>query len=143
MSKPIETMAEFRSLAEERLMEAKALLDLGRWDGAYYLAGYCVELALKVCIIKTLMATDAFPERNFSQSCYTHAVEALVRLSKLDGARKLATDADPELSTNWSLAKDWSEEKRYHRIDKAEAESLYSAIADEKHGVLQWIKTQW
>ncbi len=61
MDKPIETRAEFQQLAEARLEEAKTPLDAGKWDGAYYLAGYAVELALKASIIKKLMATDAFP----------------------------------------------------------------------------------
>lgn len=143
LSKLIQTRAEFQQLADERLGEAKALLDLGKWAGAYYLAGYAVELALKACIIKTLMATDAFPDREFSKNCYTHAIEKLVELAKLGAARKAATDADQVLLANWSTAKDWSEEKRYHRIDEVEAEALYTAIADDKHGVLQWIKTQW
>lgn len=143
LSKLIETRAEFQELAEERLVEAEALLDLGKWDGAYYLAGYAVELALKACIIKTLMATDAFPDKDFSKNCYTHAVETLVGLAKPDGPRKTATDADPLLQRNWELAKDWSEQKRYHRIDKVEAEALYTAIADGEHGVLPWIKAQW
>jgi len=69
LSKLIVTQAEFQGLAEERLMEAKALLDLGKWCGTYYLAGYAVELALKACIIKSLMATDAFPDREFSKNC--------------------------------------------------------------------------
>ncbi len=137
------TKAEFQELAEQRLVEARALLDQGPWDGAYYLAGYAVELALKACIIKALLATDAFPDKEFSRNCYTHVVEKLVGLAKLEGARKAAMDADPDLSTNWGLAKDWSEEKRYHRIDKAEAEDLFAAIADAVHGVLPWIKTQW
>ena len=59
------TRAEFQRLAEQRLVEAKVLLDEGHWDGAYYLAGYAVELALKACVIKMLLATDAFPERKF------------------------------------------------------------------------------
>jgi HEPN domain len=143
MSRLIVTKAEFQELAELRLAEAKVLLDQGQWDGAYYLAGYAVELALKACIIKTLLATDAFPAKDFSKDCYTHAVERLVVLAKLDGARKTATAADPDLSTNWGLAKDWSEEKRYHRIEKTDAEALYTAIADDVHGVLPWIKTQW
>jgi hypothetical protein len=143
LSKLIETRADFQELAVERLEEAKALLDLGKWAGAYYLAGYAVELALKACIIKTLMATDAFPDKEFSKNCYTHAIEKLVGLAKLDGARKVATDADPDLLDNWPTARDWSEEKRYHRIAKAEAEALYTAIADGAHGVLPWIKTQW
>ena len=143
MSKLIETRAEFQLLAHVRLEESKALLDLGRWDGAYYLAGYTLELALKACIIKTLMATDAFPDKEFSKNCYTHSIEKLVALARLENSRKTATDADPDLLTNWALARDWSEEKRYHRIDKTEAEALYAAIADAVHGVLPWIKTQW
>lgn len=62
MSKLIETRVEFQRLAEARLVEAKALLDVGKWDGAYYLAGYAVELALKACIINVLMTTDSFPK---------------------------------------------------------------------------------
>jgi HEPN domain-containing protein len=143
LSRLIVTRAEFRELAEQRLVEAKVLLDQKQWDGAYYLAGYAVELGLKACIIKTLLATDAFPDREFSKNCYTHAIETLVRLAKLSDVRKSAMDADPDLLTNWAMAKDWSEEKRYHRIDKTEAESLYAAIADSLHGVLPWIKTQW
>jgi hypothetical protein len=143
LSRLIVTKVEFQELAEQRLVEAKALLDQGQWDGAYYLAGYAVELALKACIIKTLLATDAFPDREFSKNCYTHDIEKLVGLAKLDGARKTAMNADPDRSTNWRFAKDWSEEKRYHRIDKTEAEALYAAIADAAHGVLPWIKAQW
>jgi HEPN domain len=143
LSRLIVTKAEFQELAEQRLAEAKVLLDQGQWDGAYYLAGYAVELALKACIIKTLLATDAFPDKEFSKKCYTHAVEQLVVLAKLNGVRKTATDADPDLLASWGLARDWSEEKRYHRIDKTEAEALYAAIADAVHGVLPWIKTQW
>lgn len=143
MSNLIQTRAEFQQLAEERIDEAKALLDLGKWNGAYYLAGYAVELALKACIIKMLMETDAFPDKDLSRNCYTHSIEKLVTLAKLQLARKAATDADPDLLNNWSLARDWSEEKRYHQIDQAEAEALYNAIADPAHGVFPWIKTQW
>jgi hypothetical protein len=143
LSKPIETQAEFRQLADERLEEARALLIVKRWGGAYYLAGYAVELALKACIIKTLMMTDAFPVKDFSKDCYTHSVEKLVGLAKLADLRKIATAADPDLSMNWGVVKDWSEEKRYHLIDQSEAEELFNAIADAGHGVLQWIKTQW
>ena len=143
MSKLIETKAEFQVLAEQRLVEAKVLLDLEKWDGAYYLAGYAVELALKACIIKTLMATDAFPDREFSKNCYTHVIETLVKLAKLDEALKLATDTGRDLRDHWGIVRDWSEQKRYHRIDKTEAEALHAAIADDTHGVLSWIKTRW
>lgn len=143
MSKLIKTKAEFQQLAEERLDEAKALLDLEKWHGAYYLAGYAVELALKACIIKMLMTTDAFPDKGFSSNCYTHSIDKLVSLAKLDNVRKTATQLDPDLETNWSLTLDWSEEKRYHWIEEREADEIFTAISDDAHGVLPWIKTQW
>ena len=39
--------AELRKIARERLKDAEALLKAGRYDGAVYLGGYVVELALK------------------------------------------------------------------------------------------------
>ena len=43
---------DFQELSRVRLKEATALLRLGLFDGAYYLAGYSVECALKACIAK-------------------------------------------------------------------------------------------
>jgi HEPN domain-containing protein len=143
LSALIQTKAEFQKMAELRLAEAKALLHLGMWDGAYYLCGYAVELALKACIIKMLMAMDAFPEREFSRNCYTHDVEKLLELAKLVTAQKMATDVDLDLLGNWNIVIEWSEEKRYHRIEKSEAEELFTAVADDTHGVLPWIKNHW
>lgn len=143
MSQLIETRSDFQKLADDRLAEAKTLLAAAKWDGAYYLAGYAVELALKSCIIKRLMATDAFPEKKFSDNCYTHVIENLVKLAGLDELRKIATDANPQLNAYWDVVRDWSEQKRYHRISQTEANELYNAIADASHGVLPWIKSQW
>src|SRR5207248_9891874 len=69
-----------------------ALLDLGMWDGAYYLAGYAVEVALKACIIKAVMATDAFPEKKFSENCWTHDLEKLIVLAGLKAAKTINLD---------------------------------------------------
>ena len=143
MSTPAKTRADFQQLADVRLAEAKALLDSGAWDGAYYLAGYAVEVALKACIIKIVMATDAFPDKRFSSDCYTHDIGTLVGLAGLKTAWDTATATDPYLSGNWGIAKEWSEQKRYHRISEAEARSLFDAVSDAAHGVLPWIKTQW
>jgi HEPN domain-containing protein len=38
---------ELQALSRLRLKEAAALLELGWFDGAFYLAGYSVECALK------------------------------------------------------------------------------------------------
>ena len=71
--------AELQWLAQERLREARRLLRVRCWSGAYYLAGYAVECGLKACIVKYLMTTDQFPERKFSEQCWTHDVERLSR----------------------------------------------------------------
>jgi hypothetical protein len=143
VSTPIITRVDFQQLAVVRLEEAKTLLDLGKWDGAYYLAGYAVELALKACIIKLLMTTDAFPEKQFSVNCWTHNVGKLLELARLKSAWDAASRVDSVLLGNWGVANIWSEQKRYERITEAEARELYDAVADATHGVLSWIKTQW
>jgi hypothetical protein len=44
---------DLQSLSRWRLLEARALLRAGLPNGAYYLAGYSIECALKACIAKT------------------------------------------------------------------------------------------
>lgn len=50
-------------------------------------------------------------------------------------------DNDPEVSTQWDIVKDWSEQTRY-TIGKQEkdAKDLYEAM---EKGVLPWIKARW
>lgn len=141
--KPTVTRADFQQLAIVRLAEAKALLDGEMWDGAYYLSGYAVEVGLKACIIKRVQATDAFLDRKFSDRCYTHDFGVLLELTGLKAIWKLAAPADSELLKNWKSASAWSEQKRYHRVPKREANKLYRAITDTPDGVFQWIQTHW
>lgn len=53
---------DLQELSKVRLKEATALLKLGLFDGAYYLAGYAVECALKACIAKGTQRGE-FPDR--------------------------------------------------------------------------------
>jgi hypothetical protein len=135
--------AELKQLVRERLREARVLLRARCWSGAYYLAGYAVECALKTCIIKRLMTIDEFPERRFSEDCYTHRLPQLLGLSGLQGAFDAACAADPDLLARWGTVRDWRETSRYARTPKDKAERLYAAITDKKNGVLTWIKRYW
>jgi hypothetical protein len=54
---------DLQILAQTGLTESKALLRAGLPDGAYYLAGYSVECALKACIAKHTRRHD-FPDKN-------------------------------------------------------------------------------
>jgi hypothetical protein len=135
--------AELQRLARDRLRDAKALLAAKRWSGAYYLAGYAVECGLKACIIASLMKTDEFPEKRFSEQCWTHNLAQLVGLAGLKAALDAAMAADPDLDSCWRIVKVWNESSRYARTTRAKAFGLYRAITDPKHGVLRWIKSHW
>jgi hypothetical protein len=143
LSRLIQTRREFQRLSLSRLSEAELLLSAGHWNGAYYLAGYVVELALKACIIKMLMMTDAFPPQNFSSGCYTHNLERLLETARLTGELSSTVGMDSVFGLHWSITCRWSEQLRYHEIDEVEARALLTAITDHEHGVLAWIQSHW
>ena len=136
--------ADFQHLADVRIAEAHTLLTLPTPmpDGAYYLAGYAVECALKACIAK-MYGPEQWPEKQFVADCHTHEILKLVRLDRLEGARIADTAANPNLARNWNIVKDWSEQSRYERHSLAMAQRLYEAITHATDGVLPWIKARW
>lgn len=71
-----------QSLAYTRLDEARILLDNGKYDGAYYLSGYVIELALKARIAKLTDAHD-FPDKKFVNDNHTHELSVLLTNSEL------------------------------------------------------------
>jgi HEPN domain-containing protein len=135
--------AGWQKLALARIEDAKTLLKLKRWAGAYYLAGYAVECGLKSCIIAYLMRTDEFPEKRFSERCWTHDLEGLLALAGLEAALAGEAGADAEFKKNWKFVRTWKESSRYLLGRKAQAERMVQAVADSKHGVLSWIKFRW
>jgi HEPN domain-containing protein len=134
---------DFQELARVRLDEANALLQAGYFDGAYYLAGYAVECALKACIAKLTKQFDFPPDRHSIENMYTHDLTKLVKAAELwvDLSYELTIDKAFEL--NWSIAKEWSELKRYVRISEAAAIALYDALTDRRHGVMRWLRLHW
>ena len=46
---------DLQQLADDRVLDAEALLNAGRWAAAYYLSGYAVECALKARIARQTM----------------------------------------------------------------------------------------
>ena len=134
--------AELQRLAKERISDAKVLLAARHWSAAYYLAGYAVECALKACIAK-LMKAEEFPDKKFTDRCWTHKLEDLFKPAELEADFDADLKADPDLRNNWITVKDWTAESRYARMTKADAEDLYEAITDRKHGGLSWLKLRW
>jgi HEPN domain-containing protein len=135
--------AELQQLARDRILDAKALLDAARWSGAYYLAGYAVECGLKACVVVYLQKSDDFPEKKFSEQCWTHNLAQLLDLAGLKPVLAADGVADPELLKRWNVVREWTEASRYERWTKDDAEQLYEAITNKKHGMLPWIKRHW
>lgn len=136
--------AAWQLLAEERIAEAKALLARQFWSGAYYLAGYSVECGLKSCVLARVDADGIiFREKKFSERCWTHDLIELVKLAALDAARDADAAVNPVRFQNWIVVQNWSEESRYVRQARADAEQLVNAIDDQINGVLPWIRAHW
>jgi hypothetical protein len=83
------------------------------FDGAFYLSGYAVELALKARICRTLKWRE-FPQsgREFEdfRSLRTHDLEVLLKFSGI-GERVKANHA-----AAWTVVVRWDPESRYGKI---------------------------
>jgi HEPN domain-containing protein len=104
------TVAELTSIARARLKDADALLSKGRYDGAAYICGYAVEIALKARIAKTLK-WPGFPadggEFKGLESLKTHNLRLLARLSGWEAKIKAKFLAE------WLAVGQWNPESRY------------------------------
>jgi hypothetical protein len=133
---------ELQRLSRVRLGEARALAKLGFGDGAYYLAGYSVECALKTCIAKATLRHE-FPDKNKANSSHTHNLRDLFGLAGLEKASTERARRDQAFGKNWERVLLWSEQSRYRTTDVGPAREMIHAVADRTHGVLQWIKPHW
>jgi hypothetical protein len=133
---------DFQSLARTRLAEAKTLLAADRFDGAYYLAGYAIECALKACIARRTQRHD-FPDKKSVDASHTHNLRDLVKVANLELVRLEEVKRDPAFGDNWDLVQEWSEQSRYRRVGAGMSQALVNAIGDRKHGVMAWITRHW
>jgi HEPN domain-containing protein len=139
---------DFQKLSELRLKEAKALLAAGFPEGAYYLAGYAVECALKACIARKTQEFD-FPEKKRVNDSHTHDLGKLLALAGLSEEMQLEFAADAAMEWRWGIVRDWSEESRYEMFQGGEADRtqratlMINVIGARYGGVMQWIKQRW
>lgn len=113
--------ADLLRLSRVRRDDAVALLQAGRYDGAIYMCGYAIELALKARICKTLKWT-AFPDDSNFRSLKTHSLEVLLRFSGVE--QKIKRRA----LIPWSIVKTWTPELRYDYTSTATAQSAQHMI---------------
>lgn len=123
------SVGDLRRLARARLRDAEVLLGAKRYDGAVYMVGYTVEIALKVRICKTLRWSD-FPETagEFKDlgSFKVHKLTALLRLS---GREQFIRS---QHLTDWSVVAAWDPETRYRPVGTASKLDAEAMIASAK-----------
>jgi HEPN domain-containing protein len=110
-------------------------------QGAYYLAGYAVECALKACIAK-LTKRNEFPlNPEYVRKTYTHDLSELLRLAGLEKQLEIDMSLNTALAITWTIVKGWNEEKRYVPTG-LKGKNMYAALMGPD-GVLTWIKQRW
>ena len=106
---------ELKQIARARLKDAEVLVGAKRYDGASYLCGYAVEVALKAKICETLK-WKGFPStrKEFEnyQSFKTHSLDVLLALSGVEEKIK------NRYLTEWSVVAEWDPEARYKPVGK-------------------------
>ena len=120
---------DLRAIARARLRDAQVLFRAGRFDGAFYLCGYAIELALKARICRTLKWAG-IPEttQDFKglQSVKTHDLEVLLRFSGVEARVKAKHFAE------WSAVLDWNPEKRYQATGQSTAQQAADMVTCTK-----------
>jgi HEPN domain-containing protein len=107
--------AELRRISTTRLGDAKILLKNGRFDGAGYLCGYAMELALKLKVCQ-FRNWEGQPENEREDPSYqilrTHNLNGLMQLTSINVQREIKG----RYFTEWSIIRSWRPEARYHPI---------------------------
>jgi hypothetical protein len=123
------TARELKDIARARLKDSEVLYKQKRYDGAFYLCGYAVELALKARVCRTLK-WKGFPTSNKEfeglLSFRVHKLEMLLRLSGMESKITQSFLAD------WSIVAAWDPESRYRSIWSASKNDAFNMIESTK-----------
>ena len=107
------TPADLKKMARVRLKDAQVLLSAQRYDGAAYLCGYAVELALKARICKSLHWTHYRLDGAYGPFFKSHDLDRLLDVSGFSLKMKSKYLAE------WSTVDFWKpEDMRYQPASK-------------------------
>jgi HEPN domain-containing protein len=134
--------ADLQRLSRLRIQEARSLLRAGLPSGAYYLAGYSVECAIKACIAKETQRHD-FPDKDRVQKSYTHKPADLLKVANLYEELQRAIRANARLEASWNVVLGWSEQSRYSPWSRSDAYAMIDAVGRRKEGMLPWLQRHW
>ena len=150
---------QIKQLAWKRFSEASILADNQKYDGAFYLLGYSIELMLKAKICEHLAVPNLFDESCKIQgmgvvrkAAKTHDIPTLFILSGLRAKFDEAKSYEQTLMTISMLLFDesgkcvWNEQKRYELSDSQSQDNravlaleLINLLSGEG-GLLKWIE---
>ena len=118
-------LSDLKAVSRGRLKDAEVLQSAGRFDGAFYVSGYAIEIALKARACRTLK-WPGFPETTSEfaalQSFKTHNLEVLLKLSGTEIKIKTKFIAE------WSVLVHWNPESRYRKIGTATKQDAIDMI---------------
>ena len=140
-SPPTKTRKDFQRLTELRVKEASILAKSGNQRGAYYLAGFAVECALKACIAKKTRRHDFPPGPNHARSAYSHDLGDLLKLAGLADQHDIEMNTNQQFLKNWGIIKEWRVDCRYE-TSGLNGSDMIDALSSQD-GVLNWIKLHW
>lgn len=138
---PRKTRVDFQALAEIRAKEAEVLARYGNDQGAYYLAGFAIECALKACIAKKMRRHDFPLSAKDANRVYTHDLGELLKLAEIETHLLKAMRRSRALRENWAVVQNWTVDSRYETSGLRGTDM--NAAVNSTEGVLQWIKRRW
>lgn len=133
--------ASLQKLALAKVEDARLLFENKRFSNAYYLYGYGLELGLKACVARQILA-ETIPDKTILNRVLTHKIADLIGLAGLASALKERRE-EPDFDSRWAVVSEWSEESRYEMIDVVLAAAMRDAMEHPTHGVMEWLKFHW
>lgn len=119
-------LADMKRTARSHLADARVLRRGGRYDGAVYLCGYAVEIALKARICRTLQWAEYPAVQVDGGSFKTHAFRQLLWLT---GIQDRVQTAHGLPNPDWSVVQSWDPAMRYGTARPETAASAAAMIA--------------
>jgi len=152
----MKTVAQIKELANTRLEEAEILCASAKYDGAFYLAGYSVELMLKAKVCEHFKIDNLFDKNgcaiqgigDLRKVVETHDINLLLIFSGLEEKFRKAKIRNTKLRNAYRFftastgdKTDWNEQVRYLPINSKsenDVKEFINLLGDEE-GLLKWI----
>src|SRR5258705_11643426 len=92
-------------LANAKVEDARLLFENRRYSNSYYLYGYGIELGLKACIARQMIA-ETVPDKAVLRGFLDHEIGKLKGLAGLSETRKKER-VNPEFDIRWPIPSEW------------------------------------